>query len=77
MEQAKVSLTTDQLRFLANHEHYGFKDRSALIRAAVAEFQKRLEERELERSAEEYASIYAQDADLQLLTEVAVVDWPE
>jgi Arc/MetJ-type ribon-helix-helix transcriptional regulator len=77
MQQAKFSLTHSLVEFLGNHERYGFKDKSAMVRAALSQLQEEFEQRQLEQSAELYAEIYKKDADLQELTEAALAEWPE
>lgn len=39
--------------------------------------QEKLELQSLKESADLYAEIYAEDAELQELTEAALVEWPE
>ncbi|MFP4306586.1 MAG: hypothetical protein ACLFRG_13100 [Desulfococcaceae bacterium] len=77
MRQAKFSVTAEQLDFLAQHRRFGFKDKSTMVRKALQNFREELERKELEASADLYAEIYAEDAELQALTEAAVNDWPE
>ncbi len=77
MIQAKFTIDSSQAIFLDHFRHYGFKDKSALVRAALQQFQQALEQQQLIESANLYAEIYAEDEDLQALTEVAIVGWPE
>jgi Arc/MetJ-type ribon-helix-helix transcriptional regulator len=77
MEQAKISLTPTLVEFLKNYKQYGFKDKSAMVRAALLQLQKEVERRSLELSAELYAEVYEEDTDLQELTETALAEWPE
>jgi Arc/MetJ-type ribon-helix-helix transcriptional regulator len=77
MEQAKISLTPTLVEFLKNYKQYGFKDKSAMVRAALLQLQKEVERRSLELSAELYAEVYEEDTDLQELTETALTEWPE
>jgi hypothetical protein len=77
MEQAKFSLEESQIAFINRFKHYGFKDKSTLVRTALARFQTDLERRQLQQSAELYAELYDADLDLQELTEAAIAEWPE
>lgn len=77
MYQAKISLTETLAEFLASYEVYGFKDKSSMVRAALAQLQKELELQQLKESAELYAGLYADDAELQEMTETALEEWPE
>jgi hypothetical protein len=77
MQQAKFSLTSSLVEFLGNYQHYGFKDKSAMVRVALLQLQKEFEQRSLEQSAELYAELYEEDTDLQELTEAALAEWPE
>lgn len=76
MQQIKVSLKEEQIDFLSNYSKFGFKDKSSAVRAAINEYQKRLEKKELMKSAELYAEIYEQDGELRDLTNSAIEDWP-
>ena len=77
MQQAKFSLTRSLVDFLGDYRQYGFKDKSAMVRAALVELQVDFERRSLEQSAELYAELYEVDEDLQELTESALAEWPE
>lgn len=77
MQQAKFSITPPLMEFLADHQRYGFKDKSAMVRAALRQLQQEIELRSLNQSAELYAEIYAEDADIRELTEAALAEWPE
>jgi Arc/MetJ-type ribon-helix-helix transcriptional regulator len=77
MQQTKVSLTPAIIDFLNHHQQYGFRDRSAMVRAALQQLQEELELKELQKSADLYAELYAEDSELVELTEQAVVEWPE
>ena len=77
MQQAKFSIEKAQLEFLSNFNLYGFKDKSSLVRKAIEHYKKELEIQRLKRSAELYAEIYNNDADLQQLTNSALSEWPE
>jgi hypothetical protein len=77
MQQAKFSLTPGLSEFVASYAVYGFKDRSAMVQAALMRLKEDIERKELRESAELYAAIYEEDADLQELTESAIEGWPE
>ncbi len=77
MQQAKFSLTPALSEFVANYAAYGFKDKSSMVQAALMQLKAEIERKELRESAEIYAAIYAEDADLQALTESAIEGWPE
>lgn len=77
MTQVKLSFRERQAKFLNNYQAYGFKDKGALVRAALDHFQTTIEKEDLEKSAALYAEIYAADPDLKSLTESALPGWPE
>ena len=77
MQQAKFSLTLSLIEFLNNYKFYGFKDKSSMVRAALAGLKEELERQSLKQSANLYAELYEEDAELQELTESAVAGWPE
>jgi Arc/MetJ-type ribon-helix-helix transcriptional regulator len=77
MIPTKVTLEQTQIDFLAQFKDLGFKDKSSVVRLALNRLQQEMEHRELERSADLYAEVYAEDAQLQVLTDLARADWPE
>lgn len=77
MQQAKFSLSSPLIEFVGNYQQYGFKDRSALVRAALTRLKEEKERHLLEQSADLYAALYTEDADLQELTNDALTGWPE
>lgn len=77
MQQAKFSLSPPLIEFVGNYQQYGFKDRSSLVRAALTRLKEERERYLLEQSADLYAALYAEDADLQELTDDALAGWPE
>lgn len=77
MYQAKISLTEPLVEFLANYKTYGFKDKSAMVRTALARFRRELELQNLKESADLYTELYESDSELQELTETALDGWPE
>ena len=77
MQQAKISLTPPLVEFLGDYRIYGFKDKSTMVRVALRQLQKEFEQRSLEQSADLYAELYDEDAELQEMTEAALAEWPE
>lgn len=77
MQQAKFSLTRPLVDFLGNYKRYGFKDKSSMVRAALLRLQDEMELEKLKQSADLYAELYTEDAELFELTEAAAADWPE
>ncbi len=75
--QAKFTIDEAQATFLCDFQQFGFKDKSALVRAALDRFQTELARQRLIESAELYAELYAEDTELQELTESALTGWPE
>ncbi len=77
MLQTKISLEESQVHFLNNFKEFGFKDKSSMVRAALARLKKELELMRLKRSADLYAEIYEEDSEMRELTESAIHGWPE
>lgn len=77
MQQAKFTLEPQQIEFLNHYRNFGFRDKSAMVRAALARLQRMLEEERLRESADLYAEQFEEDMELQELTDTAVVGWPE
>ena len=77
MLQAKFSVEEAHIRFLNNYKAYGYKDKSAMVRAAINSFKKRYELDLLKKSAYLYSEIYSEDKDVQEMTNTAVIGWPE
>lgn len=77
MVPTKVTLEQTQIDFLAQFKDLGFKDKSSVVRLALNRLQQEMERQELERSADLYAEVYAEDGELQELTAIAGADWPE
>lgn len=77
MQPAKFSLTPALIDFLGNYEHYGFKDKSSMVREALLHFQKEIELESLKQSADCYAELYSEDSDSFELTEAVIAEWPE
>ena len=77
MQQAKFSVEKSQAEFLCNYKQYGFKNKSSMIREALKRLKEALELQSLKESADLYAEIYADDQELQEVTEAAISGWPE
>jgi hypothetical protein len=77
MHQVKFSIEQNQIDFLNQYKAYGFKDKSTMVRTALEDLKRMLERQQLKESANLYAEIYAQDVDLQEITEAATTGWPE
>lgn len=77
MHQAKFSLTLSLLEFLNSYKLYGFNDKSSMVRVALLRLKEELELQSLKQSADLYAEVYEEDADLPELTETAIQGWPE
>lgn len=76
VHQAKFSLDEDQVAFLDRHRHYGFKDRSAVVRAALDRLREEIRNRELDESARLWAELYEEDPESQAWVEDASRAWP-
>lgn len=77
MQQAKFSLTPPLVDFLNHHQAYGYRDRSEMVRSALQRLRDELELQSLRESADLYAEVYAEELELQALTEAALEGWPE
>ncbi|MDT8322491.1 MAG: hypothetical protein RRA94_00155 [Bacteroidota bacterium] len=76
MIQAKFSIDEGHLRVLEQCRAYGYKDKSALVRAALDMLAAELERKRLEESAELYAEAYEADDETREWTDDAVEGWP-
>lgn len=77
MIQSKFSLEPAQVAFLKQHQTYGFKDKSEVVRFALKSLQQSLEQKHLYESAELYAQLYEEDPEIKDLAEAALAEWPE
>ena len=77
MAQAKFTLEQSHIDFLEQFKDRGFKDKSTIVRLALDRLAKALEREELTRSADLYAELYAEDLELQQLTDSARGGWPQ
>lgn len=62
--------------FLEQYEVYGFKNKSALIWAALNHLRREIEAQALKQSADLCTEVYEEDEALQELTESALKGWP-
>ncbi len=72
MKEQTFELDESQIRFLQSCEKYGFKDANEVVRMAIQRLELALEAERLEESADLYAEIYKEDADLQELTRLGL-----
>lgn len=77
MQQIKVSLEAQQVEFVNRFHDFGYKDKSALVRAAIQFLAKEFKHAQLVESADLYAELYDVDDELSELTETALAGWPE
>jgi hypothetical protein len=77
MIQAQFHLEESHIQFLKHCKIYGFKDKSAAVRAALGRLREELEQKSLKESAELYAEVYAEDKETRELTAAALSNWPE
>jgi len=77
MPQTKFSCNENQVEFLNNYKDYGFKDKSAMVRASLNLLREKLESQKLRESADLYAETYMEDSELKALTDSAAQGWPE
>lgn len=75
MVQAQFSLDESSWAFVQRSEYYGFHSRDESVRLALEKLQQEMNQ--LESSADLYAEEYADDEDLQALTDSAIVGWVE
>jgi Arc/MetJ-type ribon-helix-helix transcriptional regulator len=77
MAQAKFTIEQSHIDFLEQFKERGFKDKSEIVRLALDRLAQELEREELAHSADLYAELYAEDIELQQLTDAARVGWPQ
>ena len=77
MLQAKFSVEQTQVDFLNHYQQYGFQNRSAMVRMALNRLKADIEQNRLRQSAELYAELCDEDAELTELTAAAMGGWPE
>lgn len=77
MKQAKFSIDEAHLLVLEECQKYGFKDKSALVRAAIDLLSAKLQEQRLQESAALYAEMYEQDDEAKEWTGDASREWPK
>ena len=69
-----IAIDENEVDFLKKFSLYGFKNQDELVKEALIRLREDLEQKSLEESANLYAEIYAEDEDLQELTELALVE---
>jgi Arc/MetJ-type ribon-helix-helix transcriptional regulator len=77
MAQAKFTIEQSHIDFLEQFKERGFKDKSEIVRLALDRLARELEREELTRSADLYAELYAEDIELQQITDAARIGWPQ
>ena len=77
MLRAKFSLEEMLSHVLSHFKNLEFKDKSAMLRAAIKHFRKKMAHESLKKSADLYSEIYSTDDDLKGLTETALNGWPK
>ena len=77
MHQAKFSLSPPLVEFLNDYKRFGFKDKSAMVQLALLRLEEQFTLQQLQQSANLYAELYEEEAELQELTETALTGWPE
>ena len=71
MPQVKISLGKENLNFISQHRKHGYASKSAIVEAALLEFEQKLKSQRILESAQLYDEVYDQDSDLQELTDDA------
>ena len=75
MIQAKFSLKESHIKFIEQCKHYGFKDKSDVVRTALDHFSAELARQRLRESAALYAEVYGEDSETQEWMD-ATSKWP-
>ena len=63
MIQAKFSLHESHIQFIEQFKHYGFKDKSDVVRTALDRLCSELAQQRLRESAALYAEVYEEHAE--------------
>lgn len=81
MVQKKITISSEQERFLATHKELGFANQSSMVRTALDHFikeSKRERRRsQIARKANELSKLYEQDPDLTIFTAIDGDDFHE
>ena len=73
-----IQLEQRLVRFLETYQQWGYDSKHELAAAALEMLRTQLfRQQELMASAALYAEVYAEDEELQALTDQATQDWPE
>lgn len=75
MVQTKITLTEELTNFLAFHKELGYKNKSDMIREALETLKKKIEQKQLEQSAQLYSELYRNDEESQEWLEDTIADW--
>lgn len=67
-----IVIDEKQAEFVKGYSQYGFKNKDDLVKEAINRLQNDLRKKTLEESADLYAEIYSEDADLRELTRLAL-----
>ncbi len=77
MQQAKVTLSPLWVEFLNDYKRFGFKGKSSMVQVALQRMEEQLTLQQLQQSANLYAELYEEEAELRELTETAITGWPD
>ena len=77
MTEVKLSLEDEQVAFLHECKKFGFKDEETMVRTALKNLKKEIENHDLKKSADLYAELYEGNHELHEITEEAISGWPE
>ncbi len=69
-----IAIDDNQVEFLKHFSRYGFKSQDDLVKEALDRLRNDVEQKSLEKSADLYAQIYAEDAELRELTELSLAE---
>lgn len=69
-----IAVDDNQVEFLQRFSLYGFKSQDDLVKEALNRLRLDFERKSLEESADLYAQVYAEDAELQEITQLALTE---
>jgi hypothetical protein len=79
MTQKKISISSEQQKFLENYRLWGFTDQSSIVREALARYMSEVKtdrrKLQLARKAKELASEYETDSELTPFTDLDAEDF--
>ncbi len=76
MIQAKFSLKESHIQFIEQCKHYGFKDKSDVVRTALDRLLSEIAKKRLRDSARLYAESYEKDDETKEWTDSELSEWP-